>query len=175
MLGKSRHSTQALYRWTTSAKLQSTQLCFIMSINTICLIFFFLMADIAQNQEFYKNAEVRPPFTYASLIRQVSAGIIALIRCGCENTVYYSWLDKPRGCFVKSLRDPRSNGPAICSGLPPKPGGLWHHLHFPLSLAGSNICPGLLGRDTSPMCWLYVWWLTYAPLLQPWSSFCIYL
>ncbi|KAK1332213.1 hypothetical protein QTO34_006885 [Cnephaeus nilssonii] len=25
---------------------------------------------IAQNQEFYKNAEVRPPFTYASLIRQ---------------------------------------------------------------------------------------------------------
>uniref|UniRef100_A0A7N4NRQ1 Forkhead box P1 n=1 Tax=Sarcophilus harrisii TaxID=9305 RepID=A0A7N4NRQ1_SARHA len=27
-------------------------------------------ADIAQNQEFYKNAEVRPPFTYASLIRQ---------------------------------------------------------------------------------------------------------
>lgn len=30
------------------------------------------LADIAQNQEFYKNAEVRPPFTYASLIRQVS-------------------------------------------------------------------------------------------------------
>ncbi|KAK4814969.1 hypothetical protein QYF61_007874 [Mycteria americana] len=28
------------------------------------------LADIAQNQEFYKNAEVRPPFTYASLIRQ---------------------------------------------------------------------------------------------------------
>ncbi|XP_048346214.1 forkhead box protein P1 isoform X5 [Sphaerodactylus townsendi] len=27
-------------------------------------------ADFAQNQEFYKNAEVRPPFTYASLIRQ---------------------------------------------------------------------------------------------------------
>uniref|UniRef100_A0A8D0H8A7 Forkhead box P1 n=1 Tax=Sphenodon punctatus TaxID=8508 RepID=A0A8D0H8A7_SPHPU len=27
-------------------------------------------ADLAQNQEFYKNAEVRPPFTYASLIRQ---------------------------------------------------------------------------------------------------------
>lgn len=30
------------------------------------------LADLAQNQEFYKNAEVRPPFTYASLIRQVS-------------------------------------------------------------------------------------------------------
>ncbi|XP_072328362.1 forkhead box protein P1-B isoform X3 [Scyliorhinus torazame] len=29
-----------------------------------------LFTDIAQNQEFYKNADVRPPFTYASLIRQ---------------------------------------------------------------------------------------------------------
>ncbi|XP_073500855.1 forkhead box protein P1 isoform X6 [Phyllobates terribilis] len=29
-----------------------------------------ISSDIAQNQEFYKNAEVRPPFTYASLIRQ---------------------------------------------------------------------------------------------------------
>ena len=27
--------------------------------------------DIVQNKEFYMNAEVRPPFTYASLIRQV--------------------------------------------------------------------------------------------------------
>ncbi|KAE8612498.1 hypothetical protein XENTR_v10012881 [Xenopus tropicalis] len=31
---------------------------------------FLSLPDIAQNQEFYKNAEVRPPFTYASLIRQ---------------------------------------------------------------------------------------------------------
>lgn len=30
-------------------------------------------AELAQNHEFYKNADVRPPFTYASLIRQVSA------------------------------------------------------------------------------------------------------
>nr|XP_032628719.1 forkhead box protein P1 isoform X5 [Chelonoidis abingdonii] len=29
-----------------------------------------ISSDLAQNQEFYKNAEVRPPFTYASLIRQ---------------------------------------------------------------------------------------------------------
>ncbi|XP_043564277.1 forkhead box protein P1-B isoform X2 [Chiloscyllium plagiosum] len=29
-----------------------------------------ISSDIAQNQEFYKNADVRPPFTYASLIRQ---------------------------------------------------------------------------------------------------------
>lgn len=41
---------------------------------------YFHLADIAQNQEFYKNAEVRPPFTYASLIRQVSEIIL------------YSWL-----------------------------------------------------------------------------------
>lgn len=28
--------------------------------------------EIQRNREFYKNADVRPPFTYASLIRQVS-------------------------------------------------------------------------------------------------------
>ena len=27
--------------------------------------------EISRNREFYKNNEVRPPFTYASLIRQV--------------------------------------------------------------------------------------------------------
>lgn len=31
-----------------------------------------LPPELAQNHEFYKNADVRPPFTYASLIRQVS-------------------------------------------------------------------------------------------------------
>ncbi|EEB18678.1 Forkhead box protein P1, putative, partial [Pediculus humanus corporis] len=30
-----------------------------------------LVGEIQRNQEFYKNADVRPPFTYASLIRQV--------------------------------------------------------------------------------------------------------
>lgn len=29
-------------------------------------------SEIQRNREFYKNADVRPPFTYASLIRQVS-------------------------------------------------------------------------------------------------------
>ncbi|XP_053562727.1 forkhead box protein P4 isoform X2 [Bombina bombina] len=29
-----------------------------------------ISSELAQNHEFYKNAEVRPPFTYASLIRQ---------------------------------------------------------------------------------------------------------
>lgn len=31
--------------------------------------------ELAQNHEFYKNADVRPPFTYASLIRQVSGSL----------------------------------------------------------------------------------------------------
>lgn len=30
-----------------------------------------LILEIQRNREFYKNADVRPPFTYASLIRQV--------------------------------------------------------------------------------------------------------
>lgn len=34
-----------------------------------CLVLF---VEIQRNREFYKNADVRPPFTYASLIRQVS-------------------------------------------------------------------------------------------------------
>jgi hypothetical protein len=31
---------------------------------------FLIFAEIQRNREFYKNADVRPPFTYASLIRQ---------------------------------------------------------------------------------------------------------
>lgn len=31
-----------------------------------------IFTEIQRNREFYKNADVRPPFTYASLIRQVS-------------------------------------------------------------------------------------------------------
>lgn len=30
------------------------------------------MTELQRNREFYRNADVRPPFTYASLIRQVS-------------------------------------------------------------------------------------------------------
>lgn len=36
-----------------------------------------MFADIVQNKEYYNLSEVRPPFTYASLIRQVSMS--------CEN------------------------------------------------------------------------------------------
>lgn len=45
--------------------------------------------ELAQNHEFYKNTDVRPPFTYASLIRQVrnplrlrGAVKAAVSRCG---------------------------------------------------------------------------------------------
>ena len=41
---------------------------FIMKILTE-IIFYIL--DILKNRDFYRNADVRPPFTYASLIRQV--------------------------------------------------------------------------------------------------------
>lgn len=35
--------------------------------------FILVPTELAQNCEFYKNADVRPPFTYASLIRHVRA------------------------------------------------------------------------------------------------------
>ena len=31
----------------------------------------FHLTELQRNREFYRNADVRPPFTYASLIRQV--------------------------------------------------------------------------------------------------------
>lgn len=33
---------------------------------------FFSVLEIQRNRDFYKSTDVRPPFTYASLIRQVS-------------------------------------------------------------------------------------------------------
>lgn len=40
------------------------------------------LSEIQRNREFYKNADVRPPFTYASLIRQVTFSIF-----GCFATL----------------------------------------------------------------------------------------
>uniref|UniRef100_A0A8B9GQ15 Forkhead box P1b n=1 Tax=Astyanax mexicanus TaxID=7994 RepID=A0A8B9GQ15_ASTMX len=37
---------------------------------SLIISIFFVLTDIVQNKEFYMNADVRPPFTYASLIRQ---------------------------------------------------------------------------------------------------------
>lgn len=46
--------------------------------------FFRMCAEIQRNREFYKNADVRPPFTYASLIRQVSL-------FGADGSAVWSW------------------------------------------------------------------------------------
>lgn len=49
-----------------------------MLIVYLFILEFYLLifiAEIAPNYEFYKNADVRPPFTYATLIRQVSGEI----------------------------------------------------------------------------------------------------
>ena len=44
------------------------------SAGTFWWFFMFLcFLEIQRNREFYKNTDVRPPFTYASLIRQVSS------------------------------------------------------------------------------------------------------
>lgn len=45
--------------------------------NCFQMIFF---SELAQNCEFYKNADVRPPFTYASLIRHVSLSLDLILR-----------------------------------------------------------------------------------------------
>lgn len=44
---------------------------FLFPIYSTIYIYFYTFAEIQRNREFYKNADVRPPFTYASLIRQV--------------------------------------------------------------------------------------------------------
>lgn len=36
-------------------------------------------ADIARNRDFYRNSDVRPPYTYASLIRQVSLFFLSFL------------------------------------------------------------------------------------------------
>lgn len=48
--------------------------------------FFLAFAEIQRNREFYKSADVRPPFTYASLIRQVSVPILLLLLCNISRT-----------------------------------------------------------------------------------------
>lgn len=50
--------------------------CEILAELTVFPLIIFI--EIAPNYEFYKNADVRPPFTYATLIRQVSRGKLTL-------------------------------------------------------------------------------------------------
>ena len=55
----------------------------------------FYFPELAQNCEFYKNADVRPPFTYASLIRHVSLSGDVLHRlpliCGPSSYIWSSY------------------------------------------------------------------------------------
>lgn len=43
-------------------------------------IIFSNPVEIQRNREFYKNADVRPPFTYASLIRQVNIVFLCILK-----------------------------------------------------------------------------------------------
>lgn len=58
--------------WTHSEQCQQLY-CTMQTTHKINVQFlWFSLIEIAPNYEFYKNADVRPPFTYATLIRQVS-------------------------------------------------------------------------------------------------------
>nr|AAI70419.1 Unknown (protein for MGC:197146) [Xenopus laevis] len=58
-----------------------------------------ISSDFAQNQEFYKNAEVRPPFTYASLIRQ---GILESPEKQLTLNEIYNWFTRQFAYFRRN-------------------------------------------------------------------------
>ncbi|XP_018115214.1 forkhead box protein P1 isoform X2 [Xenopus laevis] len=60
---------------------------------------FLSLPDFAQNQEFYKNAEVRPPFTYASLIRQ---GILESPEKQLTLNEIYNWFTRQFAYFRRN-------------------------------------------------------------------------
>uniref|UniRef100_A0A8B9GPJ4 Forkhead box P1b n=1 Tax=Astyanax mexicanus TaxID=7994 RepID=A0A8B9GPJ4_ASTMX len=60
--------TIPLFSFSLSYNVQTLSSFF--SSAPLIISIFFVLTDIVQNKEFYMNADVRPPFTYASLIRQ---------------------------------------------------------------------------------------------------------
>ena len=55
------------------------------AVKTCVLVTNFHPTEISRNREFYRNNEVRPPFTYASLIRQVSCpSFLSIFVCKCS-------------------------------------------------------------------------------------------
>ncbi|XP_076806093.1 uncharacterized protein LOC143449679 isoform X3 [Clavelina lepadiformis] len=58
-----------------------------------------ISADLTQNQEFYRTADVRPPFTYASLIRQA---IIETPDCQMTLNEIYNWFQKKFAYFRRN-------------------------------------------------------------------------
>ena len=48
-------------------------------VATGILTYVILISEIERNRDYYKNTDVRPPFTYASLIRQVSIILLLVL------------------------------------------------------------------------------------------------
>ena len=67
-----------------------------------CACIYF--TEIQRNREFYKNTDVRPPFTYASLIRQVTIYLLYSLyqRDECEMVVYAAICDRNKSAFSSS-------------------------------------------------------------------------
>uniref|UniRef100_A0A8C9TTL7 Forkhead box P2 n=1 Tax=Scleropages formosus TaxID=113540 RepID=A0A8C9TTL7_SCLFO len=59
----------------------------------------FIFAEIAPNYEFYKNADVRPPFTYATLIRQA---IMEAADMQLTLNEIYSWFTRTFAYFRRN-------------------------------------------------------------------------
>lgn len=62
------------------------------SPNLISFLDLLWSVEIQRNREFYKSADVRPPFTYASLIRQVSR---PKFNCFCFHVFSFCLIDNP--------------------------------------------------------------------------------
>uniref|UniRef100_A0A6Q2YTY6 Fork-head domain-containing protein n=1 Tax=Esox lucius TaxID=8010 RepID=A0A6Q2YTY6_ESOLU len=62
------HNIKSIELQVETLSMKATDSGFSLCSSVCC--FCSLCTDIVQNKEFYMNAEVRPPFTYASLIRQ---------------------------------------------------------------------------------------------------------
>lgn len=56
-------------------------------------------ADIARNREFYRNNDVRPPYTYASLIRQA---IMESPECQLTLNEIYQWFTETFAYFRRN-------------------------------------------------------------------------
>lgn len=59
--------------------------------SSFCVCSHYVFPDIVDNKEFYLSTEVRPPFTYASLIRQVSHRNVKTMR-----SIIFAWEQPPK-------------------------------------------------------------------------------
>lgn len=88
-----------------SYELMCKSVCFIFVIDGIMttnidfllilhVFIWHVFPDIVDNKEFYLSTEVRPPFTYASLIRQVSHRNVKMMRS--DIFAWEQWSPKPK-------------------------------------------------------------------------------